>query len=109
MIDNQPIFRLPFDTLEQLAQNDNARIILDPNKKLMRIAMKRGGMVEVAIVTVDPDGDRRSEEYDEQSGRIMMNVGQAIITKMWNNRGDQIDVERQSVDSFVDSVRASRV
>ena len=103
MIKDQPVYQLPFATIEMLKDNNNVAVFLHPKKKLMRIIVKNGGMAEAALVSADTDNDPQ----DLPAGTHKVDISKAIITKLWGSNRKQIDIERQSVDKFIDSVEAS--
>ena len=105
MIKDQALYQLPFETIGQLQNNNNVAVFLHPKKNLMRIVIKNGGAAEVALVSPDIGNDEDPQDLPVDARKV--DISKAYFTQLWGRDRRQLDIERQSVDEFIDSVEAS--
>ena len=96
------IHLLPLDSFALMANNDNVRMIYHPTRKLIRAAVRRRGVVELALVLVDKKDLEEGEELTRKEG---LNVRKAIVTNMWDVNGKAVEVSRSRIEEFVEGLK----
>ena len=99
---NKKFHLLSLDSFALLANNKNVRMIYNANKKLIRVAVRKRGMAELALVLVDKEDLDDGDGVTEKEG---INVRKVIVTQMWNDEGKSVEINQDRVDNFVEGLK----
>ena len=99
---NKKFHLLSLESFALLANNKNVRMIYNANKKLIRVAVRKRGMAELALVLVDKEDLDDGDGVTEKEG---INVRKVIVTQMWNDEGKPVEINQDRVDNFVEGLK----